>query len=187
MIARPARTLEPMEVEVIRSAKRRKTVSAREVGGVIRVSIPARMSKAEERRHVAELIARLERRRSSGGIDLDERARVLASRLRLPRPDSIRWVDNQDHRWGSCTPDRRTVRLSSRLAGFPLWVVDYVIVHELAHLVEPGHTPSFWTIVNRYPKAERARGYLMAKGLDGDGDGDENDGDGGDDEDDAGG
>jgi len=159
-----------MEVEVVRSARRRKTVSAREVNGVIRVSIPARMSKAEERRHVAELVARLERRRASAGIDLVERARVLAARLRLPRPDSIRWVDNQGRRWGSCTPSDGTIRLSSRLARFPPWVVDYVIVHELAHLAETGHTAQFWALVNRYPKTERARGYLMAKGIDGDGD-----------------
>jgi predicted metal-dependent hydrolase len=159
----------PMEVEVVRSARRRKTVSAREVGGVIRVSIPARMSEAEERRHVAELVARFERRRASAVIDLDERASVLAARLRLPRADSIRWVDNQGRRWGSCTPEKGTIRISSRLARFPLWVVDYVVVHELAHLAEPGHTPRFWALVNRYSKAERARGYLMAKGVDGDG------------------
>jgi predicted metal-dependent hydrolase len=157
-----------VEVEVIRSAKRRKTVSAREVDGVIRVSIPARMTKADERRHVAELVARLERRKAGAEVDLEDRARVLAARLRLPRPESIRWVDNQGRRWGSCTPARRTVRVSSRLARFPLWVVDYVIVHELAHLAEPGHTPRFWALVDRYPKAERARGYLMAKGIDGD-------------------
>lgn len=154
---------------MIRSARRRKTVSAREVDGVIRVSIPARMSKAEERRHVAELVARLERRKASKDIDLEERATVLAARLGLSRPDSIRWVDNQGRRWGSCTPAERTIRISSRLARFPLWVVDYVIVHELAHLAEAGHTPRFWALVNRYPKAERARGYLMAKGVDEDG------------------
>jgi predicted metal-dependent hydrolase len=157
-----------MHVEVVRSARRRKTVSAREVDGVIRVSVPARMSEAEERRHVAQLVARLERRRAAAEIDLEDRARVLAARLRLPRPESIRWVDNQGRRWGSCTPGEGTIRISSRLARFPPWVVDYVVVHELAHLTEAGHTRRFWALVDRYPKAERARGYLMAKGIDGD-------------------
>jgi predicted metal-dependent hydrolase len=157
-----------MEVEVVRSARRRKTVSAREVDGVIRVSIPARMSKAEERRHVAELVARLERRRASATIDLARRAGVLAARFGLPRPGSVRWVDNQDRRWASCSPGEGTIRVSTRLARYPLWVVDYVLVHELAHLAEPGHTPRFWALVNRYGKTERARGYLIAKGLDGD-------------------
>jgi predicted metal-dependent hydrolase len=157
-----------MEVEVIRSARRRKTVSAREVDGVIRVSIPARMSKADERRHVAQLVARLERRKASAEIDLAHRATLLAARFGLPRPASVRWVDNQDRRWGSCTIADRTIRLSSRLARYPLWVVDYVLVHELAHLAESGHTRRFWALVDRYPKAERARGYLIAKGVESD-------------------
>ena len=157
-----------MEVVVVRSARRRKTVEAREVDGVIRVSIPAAMSAAEERRHVDRLVSRLARRRAAAEIDLTRRAADLAARYRLPRPAGIRWVDNQERRWGSCSPADHTVRISSRLARYPSWVVDYVIVHELVHLAEPGHTPRFWKLVNRYPRAERARGYLLAKGVDGD-------------------
>ena len=175
-----------MDVVVVRSARRRKTVEARVVDGVIRVTVPARMSTEDEARHVAKLVARLERRRTAETVDLDERARVLAGRYRLPRPESIRWVDDQESRWGSCTPSTGTVRISSRVASLPAWVVDGVIVHELAHLVEPGHTPAFWALVNRYPKAERSIGFLMAKGLDGDGDGNGDDGSGDDEGDDEG-
>lgn len=157
-----------MEVVIVRSARRRRTVEARVVNGVIRVSVPAAMSKAEEQRHVTKLVARLERRRTTADIDLEHRAAALSRQLELSRPDSIRWVDNQERRWASCTPGDRTVRVSTRLAGYPLWVLDYVIVHELAHLSEPGHTAAFWALVNRYGKAERARGYLIAKGIDGD-------------------
>jgi predicted metal-dependent hydrolase len=157
-----------MDVVVVRSARRRKTVEAREVGGKIVVSIPARMTKADERRHVELLVARLERRRHASEVDLEERARTLAARYALRRPASIRWVDNQEKRWGSCTPSDGAVRISSRLAAYPPWVVDYVIVHELAHLDGSGHTPAFWARVDRYPKAERARGFLIAKGMGGD-------------------
>lgn len=153
-----------MEVVVVRSARRRRTVEAREVDGVIRVLVPAAMSQAEERRHVEKLVARIERRRTATTIDLPARARELSKRLALPRPKAIRWVDNQDRRWGSCTPSEGSVRISSRLAGFPPWVLDYVIVHELAHLAEPGHTPRFWALVDRYERAERARGFLIAMG-----------------------
>lgn len=154
-----------MDVEVIRSPRRRKTVQARKVGGVLRVSIPAAMSKADEEHHVAEMVRRMERRSESSTVDLAARAEGLAAAHGLPRPSSIRWVDNQEWRWGSCTPSDGTIRISTRLAAEPAWVLDYVIMHELAHLVVPGHGPSFWLLVGRYPRTERARGFLMARGL----------------------
>jgi predicted metal-dependent hydrolase len=153
-----------MHVEVVRSARRRKTVEARQVDGRLRILIPAWMSAAEEARWVREMTRRFERRAAADPIDLAERARVLARRYRLPKPESIRWVDNQRTRWGSCTPGAGTVRVSTALAGYPAWVLDYVIVHELAHLAEPNHSPAFWALVGRYPRAERARGFLIAKG-----------------------
>lgn len=157
-----------LEVEVVRSPRRRKTVSARQVDGRLRVSIPAAMSAAEEAHWVGEMTRRFERRRRTVPIDLTRRADLLADRFDLPRPGSIRWVDDQRTRWGSCTPSRGTIRISSRLAGFPAWVLDAVIVHELAHLVEAGHGASFRSLVARNPLQERATGYLIAKGLEGD-------------------
>ena len=155
-----------MNVEVVRSARRRKTVEAWEVGGVLRVAIPACMSRAEEQHWVGEMVRRFERRRSSDHIDLRARVAALARRYELPHPVSVEWSDRQRSLWGSCTPAQRSIRLASRLAREPGWVLDYVIVHELAHLVEAAHGPEFWALVNRYPRTERARGWLMAKGLD---------------------
>ncbi|MGH9093556.1 MAG: M48 metallopeptidase family protein, partial [Acidimicrobiales bacterium] len=83
----------------------------------------------------------------------------------LPSPASIAWSDRQEWRWGSCTPAHGSVRISSRLAREPQWVLDYVIVHELAHLAEPGHGRRFWRLVERYPLTERARGFLIARAL----------------------
>jgi predicted metal-dependent hydrolase len=154
-----------VKVEVVRSARRRKTVQAREVGGVLRVSIPAGMTVADEERWVAEMVRRMQRRSATDGIDLAARAEALADRYGLPKPRAIRWVDNQEWRWGSCTPSDRTIRISSRLVGEPGWVLDYVIVHELAHLSAPRHDRRFWNLVRRYPRAERAHGFLMARGL----------------------
>jgi hypothetical protein len=79
----------------------------------------------------------------------------------LATPESVRWVDNQGKRWGSCTPGDRAIRVSRRVATMPRWVLDYVLVHELAHLLEPGHDERFWAWVNRYPRTERAKGYLL--------------------------
>lgn len=132
---------------------------------MIVVLIPARMSRGEERRWVEVMVRRLDaqdaRRRPSDEVLL-ARARALSSRHLDGRaqPASVRWVTNQGSRWGSCTPADGTVRLSTRLQGMPAWVVDYVLVHELAHLVIAEHSAAFWALVGCYPRAERARGYL---------------------------
>ncbi|MBT5710969.1 M48 family metallopeptidase, partial [Candidatus Poribacteria bacterium] len=76
-----------------------------------------------------------------------------------------RFVTNQNQRFGSCTPAHGTIRLSERLRRYPEWVLDYVVVHELAHLIHPNHAPDFWEVVNRYPLTERARGFLIAVSL----------------------
>jgi predicted metal-dependent hydrolase len=154
------------EVEVRRSKRRRRTVSAHRDGDRIVVMIPATMSRAEEAEWVETMVARLERserRRKPSDAELLRRARALSDRYLggLADPESVRWVDNQQSRWGSCTPGDRTIRLSVRLQGMPAWVVDYVLVHELAHLLEPGHDAAFWSWVDRYPQAERAKGYLL--------------------------
>jgi predicted metal-dependent hydrolase len=158
-----------MQVEVIRSRRRRKTIQAVERGGVLRLSIPASMTKAEERHWTDVMVGRMERRKDATRINLSRRARTLASRYDLPLPASIRWAPNQNTLWGSCTPSVGTIRLSTRLAAYPRWVLDYVIVHELAHLVSSGNGRAFHTLVDHYPLAERARGFLIAKGVDPDG------------------
>ena len=106
---------------------------------------------------------RLRRKLSSHHIDLPARAARLAKAHGLAGPEQITWSDRQEWRWGSCTPSRGTIRISRRLASMPDWVLDYVIVHELAHLEVPGHGADFEALVRRYPRAERARGYLIAK------------------------
>lgn len=139
-------------------------MSAYRDGAKVVVLIPARMTRAEEAEWVKEMVERLtrsERRRRPTDESLHRRAEQLADAyVDGVRPASVRWVGNQNSRWGSCTPADRTIRLSSRLQGMPAWVVDYVLVHELAHLVEEGHTKRFWSIVDRYPYAERAKGFL---------------------------
>jgi len=155
-----------MRVEVVRSARRVKTVQARRVGDVLRVRVPAWLSPEQEAEAVERLRRRFDRAERTAPVDLAPRAAALAARHDLPEPASIRWVGNQEQRWGSCTPATGAVRISDRMAAFPAWVLDYVLVHELAHLVEAGHGPAFWRLVARYPLAERARGYLIAKGMD---------------------
>jgi hypothetical protein len=154
------------EVEVRRSKRRRRTVSAYRDGDRIVVLVPASLSRKEEAAWVEAMVARVqksERQVPPSDADLMERALTLNDRHLggLAPPSSVRWVENQKQRWGSCSPGDRTIRLSVRLQGMPSWVIDYVIVHELAHLIEPGHGAPFWGWVDRYPQAERAKGNLL--------------------------
>lgn len=152
-------------------------MSAYRDGERVVVLIPAQFSGAEEREWVDKMVARLAARERRGNTDeaLYERARLLAERYLGEYPHaaqaaSVRWVRNQNGRWGSCTPADQSIRISDRIQTFPDWVVDYVILHELSHLVLANHNAQFWALVARYPRAERARGYLegisAAAGLD---------------------
>jgi len=162
-----------LKVEIVRSARRRKTIEATREGNRVVVRMPATLTRAEQRKWVKEMIARLEQTEKVNRLnekrELERRARELHERYFHGRPAlrSIRYVANQRDRYGSCTPDDRSIRLSHVIADYPDWVRDYVIVHELAHLRVPDHSPYFWQLVRRYPHAERARGYLIAKGIDG--------------------
>ena len=143
------------------------------------VFIPGWMSDSEESRWVDEMVRRLERsearRRSPAraGDDALRRRAVELSRRHLEGraiPTTLRWVPPMRTRWASCTPADGTIRVSERLRDVPAWVLDYVLVHELTHLLEPGHDERFWAWVHRFPRSERAMGYLeglsAAAGLD---------------------
>ncbi len=162
-------------VEVRRSRRRRRTVSAYREGARTIVLIPARFTKAEERHWVDAMLGKLaegDRRRRPSDGELARRAASLSSRYLggLAKPASVRWVSNQHSRWGSCTPTDATIRISNRLKGMPGYVLDYVVLHELAHLLQPAHDRAFWRLLEGYPRVERARGYLegvaAATGLD---------------------
>jgi len=162
-----------MNVEVIRSKRRTRTISAAVRGDTLVVTIPARFSGAQEREWVQRMADRVERARRKAARNRDDELFARAQRLNMRYFDGqltftgIMYVDNQRTLHGSCTPSTGAIRISRRLSKLPRWVEDYVIVHELAHLVHAGHGPRFWELVNRYPLAERSRGYLMALGYDG--------------------
>lgn len=155
----------PPNVEVRRSTRRRRTVSAFRDGERTVVVVPARMSVRDIKGYVDELIGRLEAREfRARRTDADLTDRALALGLTYlpgsPEPSSVRWVTNQHERWGSCTTADRTIRLSDRLQGMPDYVIDYVLLHELVHLEVSGHGPDFESRLSVYPDLARARAFL---------------------------
>lgn len=161
---RPARDGMP-PVEVIRSPRRRRTAAASLRDGVVVVRVPADAAPEEVERMVARLVGRVTGRAQAeqvGGDDaLARRAARLAERyLDGVRPTSVQWSSRMQRQWGSCTPSKGTIRISDRLASMPTYVLDAVLVHELAHLIEPNHSPAFHALIDRYPDTPRARGFL---------------------------
>jgi predicted metal-dependent hydrolase len=129
--------------------------------------IPGRFTREQEAEWVAKMVARLDTgrpatRRRGTDAGLTTRARQLSAQYLQGRaePASVRWVPTMRTRWASCTPSEGTIRLSQALRDMPGWVQDYVLLHELAHLIEPGHDAKFWALLAQYPRTERARGYL---------------------------
>jgi predicted metal-dependent hydrolase len=155
-----------LPIRIVATRRRRRTVAARLRSGVFELLVPEWMSQAERERWAQEMRTRLERRveRSRPSDErLAERARLLNDRHFGGR---LRWTsvafDDMSHRWGSCTFTTGAIRIARRAASLPEWVLDYLLVHELAHLEHSDHGPAFHELENRYPLTERARGYLMA-------------------------
>jgi predicted metal-dependent hydrolase len=153
-----------LPVDVVRSKRRTRTAQAYIRDGRLRVMVPFGLDHDEEARLVDGLVARVSRKVASTEVDLVQRARDLARDYRLSEPTSIEWSSRQSTRWGSCSPGEGSIRISVRLASLPGWVLDSVLIHEMAHLDEPNHGPRFKALVDRYELAERAKGYLMAIG-----------------------
>jgi len=153
------------EIVVIRSTRRKKNISAYRQGGRIVVSIPARMSKADEREMVPQMVAKIRAQEAAATMSeetlqarVDELLSELAPEITL-RPSSINWRGMRE-RWGSCTGTDRTIRISDRLKGAPDYVVDYVLFHEAIHLQYFDHGPEFKALLARFPLEDQAEAYL---------------------------
>jgi len=152
------------EIIVIRSTRRKRNIAAYRQGGRIVVSIPARLSKSDERSVVPEMVAKIraqEARAADPGV-LAERIQALLETLvpeMTERPVSVAWKSMQE-RWGSCTSVDGTVRISDRLQRAPRNVLDFVLYHEAIHLRYGDHGPEFQGLLARFPERERAQAYL---------------------------
>jgi hypothetical protein len=157
-------------IEIIRSKRRKNTVEAKFVKEKLLIYLPASMSESDEKKWVDKMITWGERYKKQKTLDtntqLIERSKKLNKKYFNGNLEfSIKFVTNQKNRFGSCTIRTKSIRISDRLAKMPQWVQDYVIIHELAHILYPNHSKKFWEKVNQYKYAERARGYLMAMGM----------------------
>ena len=164
-----------MEIKIIRSSRRKKTVSTREINGVIQLYLPLGVSRKKELEYIQWARKRVESGRrkkelkeKNAGKQLERLAEKFNREYfeaKLSWEGIIYSTAQNAHMFGICDINKKTIRISDRLLKMPKFVHDYVLIHELTHLKIPGHGHNFWEIVNRYPKTERARGYLMAVGM----------------------
>ncbi|MCL4325295.1 MAG: M48 family metallopeptidase [Candidatus Thermoplasmatota archaeon] len=162
----------PIKIEIIRSEKRKKTISAKLVKDKIVICIPTGLSENEESMMIDEIVHKLKIKRFNAEINDDGylidkfnefNRKYFQGKLEVR---TIKFVSNQHRKLGSCTPILKTIRISDKLIKMPKWVLDYVIMHEMTHLVYLNHSKEFWNKVNEYKYSERSRGFLIAKGLD---------------------
>ena len=161
---------EAIEIEVIRDARLRSRIHWELSGKRVRIRAPQRIPQRELDRHVADIVQEVKRRRAQvrarADSDLEALARQVNDRYFGGEIEwhSIRWVKNMRQRLGSCTtggPTDGDIRISDRIRGWPGWVVEYVVAHELVHRKYPHHGKDFWAYLGRYPMVERARGFLL--------------------------
>jgi len=160
----------PSQTTIIRSYRRKKTIQTKYRDGHLWIYIPAGMSPNDEQTWIERMTKRNERWEQKKTVKesdtwLERRAQELNKKFFDGRLTfSIKYVTNQNSRYGSCTAQTGSIRISDRVKMMPSWVQDYIIIHELAHLLYPDHSQKFWDIVNQYKYAERAKGYLIAIG-----------------------
>jgi hypothetical protein len=158
------------EIKIIRSPKRKRTVSAQLNKGVLSVKTPAGISDEDLEKTISRLKKRIINRKLKRDLNAKDDLKEVAERLNRKyfggrlKIDSIEYSTNQNSRFGCCNFKTGKILISHRLADMPDWVRDYVIVHELAHLIIPNHSRTFQELAAKYSLKERAIGYLMAKG-----------------------
>jgi len=161
---------DPITVQVVRDGRLRTRVHWEWNGSQVRIRAPRRVPQRELDRLVAEIVEEVKRKRAlvraRADVDLETQAKRINRRYFGGELSwhSIRWVGNMRKRLGSCTnggPTDGDIRVSEQIKGWPSWVIDYVVAHELAHRKYPSHSKAFWAYLNRYPRAERARGFIL--------------------------
>lgn len=161
------------DIKITRSVKRRKTIGAQLINNIMYVYAPYNIPDEKLNKIIAsfkeKFIRGMLKKKLNNEKPLKEIAEMLNKKYLKNRLDissiSIEYVTGQNHKFGCCNYQNKSIRISHRIAQMPGWVRDYVIIHELAHLVVPNHSKSFWDILSEYKLSERAKGYLIAKGM----------------------
>ncbi|OQX18770.1 MAG: hypothetical protein BWK75_06275 [Candidatus Altiarchaeales archaeon A3] len=161
-----------MDVKVIKSARRRRTVSTKRVNGEILLYVSNSLSNEKIEKYIEWAKKRFEasdRKKNLVEGDANKNLENMAKELNKEYfNNELKWnkieysTEQNSKMFGNCHTMDKIIRISDRLLKMPKFVHDYVVVHELAHLKVSGHNEQFWNFVKRYEKMDMAKGYLMA-------------------------
>lgn len=160
-----------MEVKIIRSPRRRRSVGARLVNDLLLINAPLALSQERLDKIVNDFKLKFAKKKLKTELDKEKNLSNLACTLNKEyfdnklKIESIEYATNQNSRFGCCNYRTAKIRISHKIGLMPQWVRKYVLIHEMAHLIQPNHSRAFWDIVCRYRLTERARGYLMAASI----------------------
>ncbi|MCK4979921.1 MAG: M48 family metallopeptidase [Candidatus Delongbacteria bacterium] len=161
-------TSEKYNVVIQRSKRRKKTLQAVLKGNTVKILAPFTAGDTEINKFLDKFLKKLERKDIilNNDKELLSRAQKLKKKFIPDAPDfTIVFQESLKRTWGKCFTNQRKIVINPVLATYPKWVLDYVIVHEIAHLLIPNHGKEFRELVNRFKLKERAVGFLMAKGM----------------------
>ena len=143
--------------------KNKKTSSARIVGNEISLSISDNMDEAAKREAISKLASRC-----VGARRKPELRRTIdrLNKKHFGKKVNKIFFKNMKSRWGSCSA-AGNINISTRLLFAPPDVLEYVCIHELAHLKEMSHSPRFWALVEEaMPDYREKRDWLRKNGSD---------------------
>ncbi len=159
-------------MKVIKSARRRRTVSTKRVNGEILLYVSNSLSNEKIEKYIEWAKKRFEasdRKKNLVEGDANKNLENMAKELNKEYfNNELKWnkieysTEQNSKMFGNCHTMDKIIRISDRLLKMPKFVHDYVVVHELAHLKVSGHNEQFWNFVKRYEKMDMAKGYLMA-------------------------
>lgn len=156
------------EIIVRRSKRRKKTLQATLRNNTVKILAPHHTSDEDVKAFLNKFLKKLELKDIilNNDNELSKRAEKLKKKFIPEAPDySIQFQKSLTRTWGKCYTRQRRIIINPVLGTYPKWVLDYVIIHEIAHLLVPNHGKEFRALVNRYKLKERAVGFLMAKGM----------------------
>lgn len=155
-----------VKLTLVVQRKQVKNVNARLRDSVLSISAPLDAPQALLDDLIPDMARQLVRRARAREVNAEQDAVMVAHRVAARFPNKpeiadVQFVTTQKKRWGTYSPTTGAIRLHAALREMPLWVLEAVVAHELAHVIHQDHSPAFWELLDKVcPEHDRATIFL---------------------------